>query len=332
MTGGQTGAGYMSRTGSFPESDFNENIIQVVITPEEEGKRLDTVLSQRLEHLSRNHIQKLMADGHITDGEHHQAAKNYKVRAHDVFLVEIPEPELLDIVPEDIPLDIVYEDEDLLVVNKPQGMVVHPAPGNYTGTLVNALMEHCKGQLSSINGVVRPGIVHRIDKDTSGLLVAAKNDQAHMGLAKQFEEHSISRVYCTVVYNNLRQDSGTIDANIGRNPRDRKKMAVVSGDRGKRAVTHYQVISRAGKFTEIECRLETGRTHQIRVHMASIGHPVLGDPLYGPSRKAFGITGQVLHARDLGFLHPVSGEALFFTSSLPESFVRALKLTGLSAE
>ena len=207
---------------------------------------------------------------------------------------------------------------------------MHPAPGNEKGTLVNALLYHCGDQLSSINGVIRPGIVHRIDKDTSGLLVVAKNDRAHTGLAEQFEEHSIERIYCSVVYHNIRKDSGSVDGNIGRNPGDRKKMAVVARDKGKHAVTHYQVVGRSGKFTFVECRLETGRTHQIRVHMAYIGHPVLGDPLYGPSRNVFGITGQILHARDLGFFHPVSGNPLLFTSPLPAYFQKALELTGLS--
>lgn len=304
----------------------------VEICVDDEGKRLDSVLAERLDNITRNHVQKLIEAGNVTVKGTGKAVKNYRVRAGDSFAVQIPPPEPLELLPEEIPLKIVYEDEDLLVVDKPQGMVVHPAPGNETGTLVNALLYHCRGRLSSINGVIRPGIVHRIDKDTSGLLVVAKNDRAHAGLAEQFEVHSIERVYCTIVYHNIREESGTVNANIGRNPHDRKKMAVVASDRGKRAVTHYKVIARSGKFTFVECRLETGRTHQIRVHMAYAGHPVLGDPLYGPSKKNFGISGQVLHARDLGFLHPVSGRHLSFTSPLPDHFLRALEKTGLSEE
>lgn len=310
----------------------DESVKIVEIFEEDEGKRLDVVLSDRLETLTRNHVQKLMEDGFIAVEGTGKAVKNYRVRKGDSFRIHLPAPRPLELLPEKIPLDVLYEDEDLLVVNKPQGMVVHPAPGNETGTLVNALLEHCGDGLSSINGVIRPGIVHRIDKDTSGLLVVAKNDRSHVGLAEQFEEHSIKRVYCTIVYHNIKEDSGTVDANIGRNPNDRKKMAVVTREKGKRAVTHYQVIARSGKFTSVECRLETGRTHQIRVHMAYKGHPVLGDPLYGPSRKAFGISGQVLHARDLGFIHPVSGRSMFFTSPLPPHFISALEQTGLSSE
>ena len=309
-----------------------EDVRIVDIRESEEGKRLDAVLAGRLEGMTRSHVQKLIEEGHVCSDHQQKAVKNYRVKKDDRFRVTIPSPELLEVSPEEIPLEIVYEDEDLLVVNKPQGMVVHPAPGNETGTLVNALMFHCRGQLSSINGVIRPGIVHRIDKDTSGLLVVAKNDRAHAGLAEQFEVHSIQRIYCAVVYHNIRQDHGTVEGNIGRHPKDRKKMAVVPSDRGKRAVTHYRVMGRTGRFTAVECRLETGRTHQIRVHMAHIGHPLLGDPLYGPSRNPFGFRGQILHARDLGFLHPVSGQPLFFTSPLPEHFQKALELTGLSLE
>ena len=217
-------------------------------------------------------------------------------------------------------------------MNKPSGMVVHPAVGNHTGTLVNAVMFHCGDQLSSINGVVRPGIVHRIDKDTSGLLVIAKTDAAHRGLAEQFAVHSIKRAYRAVVYNNIKEDDGRVDAPIGRNPKDRLKMAVVSADKGRRAVTNYHVIERSGKFTYVECRLETGRTHQIRVHMAYIGHPLLGDPLYGPRKGMSGVTGQVLHAKELGFVHPITGEYMEFDSELPPEFVKALKKAGFDTE
>ncbi len=323
---------------ALPETDDDsvfsgEDELEIVrITDSEAGRRLDAVLAEQLTAMTRSHVQKLIAEGNVTSEQIHRASKNYKVKSGDVFRVRIPAPEILDVLPEEIPLDIVYEDEYLLVVNKPQGMVVHPAPGNYTGTLVNALMFHCREALSSINGVIRPGIVHRIDKDTSGLLVVAKTDEAHNGLAEQFAVHSIERVYCAVVHNRIRQDSGRIEGSIGRSPRDRKKMAVLSPDRGKSAVTHYRVTARSEKFTCIECRLETGRTHQIRVHMAHTGHPILGDPLYGPARNPFGIREQVLHARDLGFLHPVTGERVFFSSPLPDHFVRALRLTGLEDE
>lgn len=314
----------------LPEQPEAETIHEIEIGENEAGRRLDAVLSDCLEGMTRSHLQKLIEEGHVTSPDVSKIAKNYKVRRGDRFQVCIPAPEELNVTAENIPLDIIYEDEHLLIVNKPRGMVVHPAPGNYTGTLVNALMYHCRDHLSSINGVIRPGIVHRIDKDTSGLLVVAKTDAAHTGLTAQFSEHSIERVYCSIVHHNLRQDDGTVDAPIGRNPKDRKKMAVVSPDRGKRAVTHYKVIDRSGKYTAIECRLETGRTHQIRVHMAYTGHPVLGDPLYGPSKAAFGINGQILHARDLGFVHPVTGQQLSFTSPLPEYFREAERKTGLS--
>lgn len=298
--------------------------------PEDAGKRIDVFVSETLGGPTRSYVQKIIENGGVSVEGRAKTAKNYKLREGDVIHITVPEPEALEIKAENIPLNIVYEDEDLLVVDKPQGMVVHPAPGNYEGTLVNALMYHCGDQLSSINGVIRPGIVHRIDKDTSGLLVIAKSDRAHKGLAEQFAEHSISRSYRAIVYNNIKADEGTVDACIGRDVRDRLKMAVVSSDRGRHAVTHFRVIGRgSGGFTYIECRLETGRTHQIRVHMASIGHPLLGDAVYGPQKKAFGIKEQVLHARELGFVHPVSGAYMSFTSPLPESFRKALRRTGL---
>ena len=299
---------------------------------ENAGERIDAFLASKLHDVTRSWLQKLIDAGNVSVEGREKLAKNYKLRAGDRLTVELPEPETLDVLPENIPLDIVYEDEYLLVVNKPSGMVVHPAVGNHTGTLVNAVMFHCGDQLSSINGVVRPGIVHRIDKDTSGLLVIAKTDAAHRGLAEQFAVHSIKRAYRAVVYNNIKEDDGRVDAPIGRNPKDRLKMAVVSADKGRRAVTNYHVIERSGKFTYVECRLETGRTHQIRVHMAYIGHPLLGDPLYGPRKGMSGVTGQVLHAKELGFVHPITGEYMEFDSELPSEFVQALKKAGFDTE
>lgn len=299
---------------------------------ENAGERIDAFLASKLHDVTRSWLQKLIEAGNVSVEGREKLAKNYKLRAGDRLTVELPEPETLDVLPENIPLDIVYEDKYLLVVNKPSGMVVHPAVGNHTGTLVNAVMFHCGDQLSSINGVVRPGIVHRIDKDTSGLLVIAKTDAAHRGLAEQFAVHSIKRAYRAVVYNNIKEDDGRVDAPIGRNPKDRLKMAVVSADKGRRAVTNYHVVERSGKFTYVECRLETGRTHQIRVHMAYIGHPLLGDPLYGPRKGMSGVTGQVLHAKELGFVHPITGEYMEFDSELPPEFVKALKKAGFDTE
>ncbi len=295
---------------------------------ENKGERIDAFLASKLQDVTRSWLQKLIEAGNVSVEGRDKLAKNYKLRAGDRLTVELPEPETLDVLPEDIPLDIVYEDDHLLVVNKPAGMVVHPAVGNYTGTLVNAVMFHCGDQLSSINGIVRPGIVHRIDKDTSGLLVIAKTDAAHRGLAEQFAVHSIKRAYRAVVYNNIKEDDGRVDAPIGRNPKDRLKMAVVSADKGRRAVTNYHVLERSGKFTYVECRLETGRTHQIRVHMAYIGHPLLGDPLYGPRKGMTGVEGQVLHAKELGFVHPITGEYMEFDSDLPPEFEKALRKAG----
>ena len=300
------------------------------------GERTDVFLAGRLGGVTRSYVQKLLLQGQIVLEGKEAPAKNYRLREGDRLLVTLPDPELLEVKAENIPLDIVYEDDDLLVINKPQGMVVHPAPGNESGTLVNALMYHCGEQLSSINGVIRPGIVHRIDKDTSGLLAVAKTDRAHTGLAEQFAEHSIVRAYRAIVYHNIKEEEGTVDRHIGRDVRDRLKMAVVSPDKGRRAVTHYRVLARSASgsasFTYVECRLETGRTHQIRVHMASIGHPLLGDPVYGPKKPAFGIREQVLHAKELGFIHPVTGERMFFDSPLPESFLAALKKTGIKED
>lgn len=291
------------------------------------GKRIDAYLSEMVD-LSRNALQKLIEKNEITVGGA-PVSKNYKLRTGDEICVNIPEPESIDILPENIPLDILYEDRDLIVVNKPQDMVVHPAPGHYSGTLVNALMYHCGDNLSGINGVLRPGIVHRIDKDTSGVLVAAKSEEAHRGLTEQLAVHSMKRVYNAVVYNSFKEDSGTVDKMLGRSPQDRKKMAVVTRG-GRNAVTHYKVMQRLGKFTLLELQLETGRTHQIRVHMAYIGHPLLGDAVYGPKKQPYNLIGQVLHARVLGFTHPVTGQYMEFETKLPDYFEKlVLKLGGM---
>ena len=290
--------------------------------PEDAGSRLDAFLALNLEGKTRSAVQKLMDQGKVlVNGK--TGRKNDKVKPGDSIQVEIPEPEPLELLPQDIPLDIVYEDEHLLVVNKPKGMVVHPAPGNPDGTLVNALLYHCGESLSGINGVIRPGIVHRIDKDTSGLLMVARNDLAHQSLAAQIAAHTFTRMYNTVVYGNLKTDEGTISAPIARHPTDRKKMAVVPG--GREAVTHYRVLERLPGFTLVECRLETGRTHQIRVHMAHIGHPVAGDPVYGPKKCITSLNGQCLHARLLGFVHPATGEYMEFDSGLPLYFTDFLE-------
>lgn len=292
--------------------------------PEEDeiGKRIDVYIAEYKEELSRSRVQKLIENGLVTvNGK--AVKSNYKLRKGDILEVEIPDPEPLEIEAEDIPLDIIYEDKDVVIVNKPQGMVVHPAPGHYSGTLVNALMYHCKDDLSGINGQMRPGIVHRIDKDTSGVLMIAKSDAAHNSLAQQLAVHSITRKYYAVVCGNIKEDSGTVDKPIGRNPKDRKKMAVVQG--GRRAVTHYRVLERfGGKYTLIEAQLETGRTHQIRVHMASLGHPLLGDTVYGSEKQPFKLQGQVLHAKVLGFNHPSDGRYVEFESPLPEYFEKLL--------
>ncbi|WP_281844987.1 RluA family pseudouridine synthase [Sellimonas catena] len=289
------------------------------------GERIDKFLSCRLEEVSRSYIQKLIKEGHVSvNGKPVKA--NYKLGAGDEISVEIPEAKEPDILPEDIPLDILYEDQDILVVNKPKGMVVHPAAGHYSGTLVNALMYHCKDSLSGINGVMRPGIVHRIDMDTTGSLLVCKNDEAHRILAEQLKEHTIRREYHAIVYGNIKEDTGTVDAPIGRHPTDRKKMSI-NHKNGKQAVTHYEVLERFGNFTYIRCRLETGRTHQIRVHMASLHHPLLGDEVYGPSsRPPFpGMKGQVLHAKILGIYHPATGEYMEFDAPLPQYFVDLLQ-------
>lgn len=289
---------------------------------EDEGTRLDVQLSKQLEGVSRNRLQQLIEGGHIKINGSVVLSKKHGLKEGDCLEIQMPEPEILKADPEHIPLNIVYEDADLLVVNKPKGMVVHPANGNQTGTLVNALLYHCDN-LSGINGVIRPGIVHRIDKDTSGLLMVAKNDRAHNGLAEQLASHSITRAYRAVVYHNFLQDGGTVDAPIGRDPKDRLKMAVTELH-SKRAVTHYQILERFGDFTYIEARLETGRTHQIRVHMAHIHHPLMGDQVYGPKKTIMGANTQMLHAMILGFVHPATGEYMEFKSEPPEEFQKIL--------
>jgi len=295
---------------------MHENFFSETVTEDAGGIRIDKWISDQDCGLSRNAAQKLITDGAVTiNGK--TASKNTKVSAGDIIEFEIPEPEELKAEPENIPVEIVYEDEHLLVVNKPKGMVVHPAAGNYNGTLVNALLYHCSGRLSSINGVIRPGIVHRIDKNTSGLLIVAKNDTAHTGLAAQIKEHSFTREYEAIVTGKLKETEGTVDAPIGRHKTDRKKMCVTQLN-SKEAVTHYKVLEQFEKCAYIRLKLETGRTHQIRVHMKYIGHPVLGDDVYGTEYR--GLEGQCLHARKIGFIHPVTGEYLEFDSPLPEYF------------
>ena len=300
------------------------------LTAEENGIRLDTFIAQALPDISRSAAQKLMDNGLVTlNGK--TVKKNHKTTAGEVFEIELPEPEETDLVPQDIPLDIVYEDDDVILINKPRGMVVHPAPGHPDGTLVNALMYHCGDSLSGIGGVKRPGIVHRIDMDTSGLLIVAKNDAAHAHLSDQLSDRSLSRVYEAVVYGRLKEDSGTIDAPIGRHPTDRKRMAVTDKN-SRNAVTHYEVIARYNGFTHVRCILETGRTHQIRVHMTHIGHPLLGDLVYGRKKAEKGLSGQCLHAKRLKFIHPSSGEPMAFETELPDYFAEVLKKLGKETE
>ena len=295
-------------------------LLTLLCTAEDSGKRIDKYISDNAEMLTRSAVQGLIGKNAVTaDGK--AVSKNYKIRGTETIEVEIPDAEPMDAVPENIPLDIVYEDEDLLVVNKPKGMVVHPAHGNYHGTLVNALLYHCGDSLSGINGVIRPGIVHRIDKNTSGLLIVAKNDKAHLHLAEQIKAHSFTREYEAIVSGSLKQESGTVDAPIGRHKTDRKKMCVTA-ENSRNAVTHYSLIRQFGGYAHIKCRLETGRTHQIRVHMAYIGNAVLGDDVYGKAYK--GIEGQCLHARKIGFIHPTTEEYMEFSSDLPDYFTAIL--------
>ena len=291
---------------------------EYIVEAEGAGQRIDRFLSGEDTGLSRSALQGLVAEGHVLcNGK--APAKSLKLKAGDIILLEIPDAKPIEAVPQEIPLDIIYEDAHLLVVNKPKGMVVHPAPGNPDGTMVNALLWHCAGRLSGIGGAIRPGIVHRIDKDTSGLLVVAKTDAAHQALTEQMHVHSIHRVYHAVVYGNLKEDTGFVEAPIGRDPKDRKKMAVTQQN-SKYAYTGWQVLERFGNFTYIACKLKTGRTHQIRVHMASIGHPLAGDAVYGPKNCIRSLNGQCLHAKELGFVHPATGEWMQFDSSLPDWF------------
>ena len=291
-------------------------------TEESRGKRLDAYLADTLDDLTRSVAANLIEAGAVlVDGK--TAAKSYKIAGGETVAVTLPEPTAIDAVPQNIPLDVVYEDGDVIVVNKPSGMVVHPAPGHADGTLVNALLYHCGESLSGIGGALRPGIVHRIDRDTSGLIIAAKNDAAHQSLTAQLSDHTLGRTYECIVTGNLREDSGTVDAPIARHPTDRKKMAVVQG--GRNAVTHWEVIARYPGYTHVRCRLETGRTHQIRVHMAYLGHPILGDTVYGSKKEVPGLTGQCLHAVGLQFLHPRTGELVQLTCPLPEEFTKMLK-------
>ncbi len=298
----------------------------VIVTAEESGERVDALLARHLEGFSRSAVQRLIEGGAVLLGGK-AVKKNTLSAAGDRFFVTLPELADIPLVPQDIPLDVVYEDGDVIVVNKPRGLVVHPAPGHPDGTLVNALLYHCGDTLSGIGGEKRPGIVHRIDKDTSGLIIAAKNDAAHLALSAQLSDHSLCREYEAVVRGRLREDSGTIDAPIGRHPTDRKRMAVTQ-KASRSAVTHWEVIARYGGYTHIRCRLETGRTHQIRVHMAYIGHPLLGDFTYGAPSPDKGLEGQCLHARHLRFVHPTSGELVELETPLPDYFLEVLKRLG----
>ena len=300
----------------------NDEIKLLKVSEGEEG-RLDKYLSDKLEDMTRSYLKKLISDDKAVLVNGNPAKPNYKLKPGDIIELAVPEPIELEIKAENISLDIVYEDNDMLVVNKPQGMVVHPAAGNYTGTLVNALLYHCGDSLSGINGEKRPGIVHRIDKDTSGLLLVAKNDNAHQKLSSQIKEHSLTRAYKALVHGNIKQDSGRIDAPIGRHPSDRKKMTITDKN-SREAVTNFRVLERSGRYTFVECILETGRTHQIRVHMSKNGHPIVGDKTYGVKKEEFNLTGQLLHAYKVGFIHPVSGEYMEFVSELPDYYMNVL--------
>lgn len=290
---------------------------------ENQQMRLDKYLAEQFPEQTRSYLQKLIKEGQVlVNGK--TVKSGYQLSKSDEVSVTIPEPKELDVEPQKIDLDIVYEDEDVILINKPKGMVVHPAPGHTTDTLVNGLLYHCKDNLSGINGVARPGIVHRIDRDTTGILIVCKNDMSHNSIAAQLKEHSINRRYRALVHGNLKEDTGTVEGPIGRHPVDRKKMAINERN-GKPAVTHYTVLERFGNYTLIECKLETGRTHQIRVHMTSIGHPLVGDEVYGPAKCPFKLQGQCLHAMVLGFVHPRTGEYMEFSADLPEYFEDLLK-------
>ena len=289
---------------------------------ESKNQRLDAFLASSLDGLTRSQATRLIESGEVAVNGR-AVSKSYKLAGGEDIAVTLPEPEPVEAVPQDIPLDVVYEDADVIVVNKPSGMVVHPAPGHPDGTLVNALLYHCAGTLSGIGGALRPGIVHRIDRDTSGLIIAAKNDAAHQYLSAQLADHTLARTYECIVVGKLREDRGTVDAPIARHPTDRKRMAVVAG--GREAVTHWEVIARYPGYTHVRCRLETGRTHQIRVHMAYIGHPILGDTVYGAKKEVPGLTGQCLHAVSLRFLHPRTHEVVELSCPLPDEFTRMLQ-------
>ncbi len=298
----------------FTEDGIEAGLETVTAEAEDAGTRADVFLAAKL-GVSRSNMQKLLEDGRVKRGEKIIKA-NYKVRAGEMFVVDIPEPEPIEAVPENIPLDIIYEDDDVVVLNKARGMVVHPAPGNYTGTLVNALLYHCRN-LSGINSAIRPGIVHRLDKDTSGIMIVAKNDAAHISLSQQIQSKTAVRTYLAVVRGNIKTDSGTIETQIARDKTDRKKMAVVK-EGGRDAITDYEVLERFGKYTLVRCKLRTGRTHQIRVHMEYLGYPLVGDPKYSPMKTPFGIKGQALHSHTLEFTHPRTGERMKFEAPLPE--------------
>lgn len=302
---------------------MNAEVINFIVDAEYQDERIDKYLSLMMPDQSRSYLQKLIRQEAVFV-DLKPVKSNYKVSDGQMVEVHLPEPVCLDIQPENIPLDIVYEDNDVLLINKPKDMVVHPSAGHEQHTIVNAVLYHCEGHLSSLNGVLRPGIVHRIDKDTTGVIVICKNDRAHRSLAEQLKEHTITRKYHAIVFNNITQDEGTIDAPIGRSPNDRKKMAI-NRTNGRNAVTHYKVLQRFGKYTYIECQLETGRTHQIRVHMASIGHPLLGDQVYGPTKQPYKLQGQTLHAKVLGFVHPTTGNYVEFDTPLPEYFQELLR-------
>lgn len=293
---------------------------RIIITENEAGMRADVALAQLLE-ITRSNMQKLLEEGRAVRGQK-VIKSNYRVKAGEEILVNLPEPQPLDVQPEDIPLDIIYEDDDVVVVNKARGMVVHPAAGNYNGTLVNALLYHCKN-LSGINGVIRPGIVHRLDKDTSGIMICAKNDSAHLSLSEQIQSKTAQRTYLAVVRGNVKNDSGIIETQIARDKNDRKKMAVVT-EGGRQAITEYEVAERFGKYTVVKCRLKTGRTHQIRVHMEYLGYPLVGDPKYSPMKTPFAINGQALHSLTLSFTHPRTEERLTFEAPLPEDMKKIL--------
>lgn len=298
----------------FTEDGIEAGLETVTAEAEDAGTRADVFLAAKL-GVSRSNMQKLLEDGRVKRGEKIIKA-NYKVRAGEMFVVDIPEPEPIEAVPENIPLDIIYEDDDVVVLNKARGMVVHPAPGNYTGTLVNALLYHCSN-LSGINSAIRPGIVHRLDKDTSGIMIVAKNDAAHISLSQQIQSKTAVRTYLAVVRGNIKTDSGTIETQIARDKTDRKKMAVVK-EGGRDAITDYEVLERLGKYTLVRCKLRTGRTHQIRVHMEYLGYPLVGDPKYSPMKTPFSIKGQALHSHTLEFTHPRTGERMKFEAPLPE--------------